>query len=152
MSAHASSSSPSTPRIRLLTRAWGTHEDHAQLWGCRSRGRRCFFLEVVYPVLKTFCERLEVLELILPTRWHLNAARRRREGESKKQADTKTRQRGTRSEDGRQLRIRHRHTSSTQSPILQSYNHTNHSRRLTPSLSSVGLNIKYWFYNLHEQL
>ena len=62
--------------VRILTRAWWTHEDQSQLWSRRSwRCRRwpgpCLLLEIVYPGLETFCEGLEVLELILPTRWHL---------------------------------------------------------------------------------
>lgn len=74
MSAHASSSS--TRVVRILTRAWWTHEDHPQLWSrrswrCQRWPRLCLLLEIVYPGLETFCERLEVLELILPTRWHL---------------------------------------------------------------------------------
>ena len=115
------SSSPSTPdtsvlvvRRRLLTRAWGTHEDHAQLWGCRNWGRRrwcrlCLLLEVVYPVLKTFCERPEVLELILPTRWHLTAARRRR----KRGRETSGREDSTRTNE-KQGTGQIRHASRTQ--------------------------------------
>ncbi len=72
----ARASSSSTRVVRILTRAWWAHEDHAHLWSrrswrCRRRPRPCLLLEIVYPGLETFCEGLEVLELILPTRWHL---------------------------------------------------------------------------------
>ena len=93
--------------VRILTRAWWTHEDQSKLWSrrswrCRRWPRLCLLLQVVYPVLKTFCERLEVLELFLPARWHLLLLLvvKEKQGEW---AKTRRRQKQWR----RELRIRH---------------------------------------------
>ena len=105
LSAHASSSS--TRWVRILTRAWWTHENHSQLrsrrsWRCRRWLRLCLLLEVVYPVLKTFCEGLEVLELILPTRSHLLLLLVVKEKQGEWATNDDARCKG-----GRELRIRH---------------------------------------------